>query len=90
MAVNGKLTQGGTAIGTYSTSSEMSGGKGVATTSYTLPNGVKCAEATYDKIGAKSASVRTMKDDAVHTVTITNSAMSEQEIANWLSDHGYL
>ncbi len=89
-ALNGKLSQGGTDIGTYATSNTMSGGKSVSTTTYSLPNGVQCAVATYDNIGAKTASVRTLRDNATHTVTIKNSAMSEQEIADWLSTNGYL
>lgn len=90
MAINGKLTQGGVDIGTYSSSTSYSGGKGTQTTLYKLPNGVQCASATYDNIGAKSATVRTMRDNQTHTVTIKNSAMSEQEIAEWLSVNGYL
>lgn len=89
-AINGQLSQGGVNIGTYSTSDNFSGGKSVSTTTYSLPNGVQCAVATYDNIGAKSATVRTMRDNATHTVTIKNSAMSEDEIANWLSVNGYL
>lgn len=89
-AVNGNISQGGTNIGTYSTANSYSGGKSVSTTTYSLANGVQCAVATYDNIGAKSASVRTLRDNVTRTVTINNSAMSEKEIAEWLSTNGYL
>lgn len=89
-AGNGTLMQGGVNIGTYATSTNFSGGKSIQTTTYTLPSGVQCAVATYDNIGAKTASVRTLKDNITHTVTIKNAAMCEQNIADWLSENGYL
>lgn len=89
-AVNGSISQGGTTIGSYSTANNYSGGKGMSTTTYSLPNGVQCAVATYDNIGAKSASVRTLRDNVTRNITINNSAMSEKEIAEWLSVNGYL
>jgi hypothetical protein len=89
-AVNGTISQGGTTIGSYSTANNFSGGKGISTTSYSLPTGVQCAVATYDNIGAKTASVRTLRDNVTRTITINNSAMSEKEIAEWLSVNGYL
>ncbi len=90
LAINGKLSQSNTTIGSYTTTTDFSGGKSIATTYFTLPNSVHCASATYDNIGAKSASVRTMRDNVTRTITITNSANCEQEIANWLSTNGYL
>jgi len=88
--MNGELKQGGVNIGTCKTSTAMSGGKSIATIKYFLPSGVQCAEATCDNIGAKSATIVTLKDNKTHTITIKNSAMKEKEIAEYLSGLMYL
>jgi hypothetical protein len=87
---NGQLKQGGVDIGTCTTATSYSEGKGTARIKYFLPNGVQCAEATCDNIGAKTATVTTFKDNRTHTVTIGNSTMKEKEIAEWLSKNFYL
>lgn len=86
----GTLTQAGVNIGTCTTTTAYSGGKSTATIKYFLPNGVQCAEATCDNIGAKTATVHTLKDNKTHSVTIGNSALKEKEIAEWLSTNFYL
>lgn len=86
----GKLTQAGVNIGSCKTSTSYSGGKGIATITYYLPNGVECAQATCENIGAKTATVVTRKDNRSHAVTISNSAMKEKEIAEWLANNYYL
>lgn len=65
-------------------------GKGVATITFYLPNWVQCAEATCDNIGAKTAAVITRKDNRSNTIPISNSAIKEKEIAEWLSENYYL
>jgi len=90
MEANGTISQGGTNIGTCITSVAYMEGRGTATIKFYLLNGVQCAAATCDNIGAKTATVVTMKDNRSHTVTITNSAVKEKEIAQWLADNYYL
>lgn len=88
--LNGELKQGGVNIGTCKSTTAMSGGKSTATIKYFLPSGVQCAEATCDNVGAKSATIVTLKDNKTHTLTIKNSAMKEKEIAEYLAGLMYL
>lgn len=90
MEINGTISQGGTTIGRCTSSDNNSGGKISTTIKYYLQNGVQCATATCDNIGAKTATVVTLKDNRTHTVNITNSAVKEKEIAQWLADNYYL
>lgn len=89
--VNGTdISQDFKTIGSVTSQNSMGGGHSYTTLSYTLPNGVKVAEATFTDYKYNTCTVVTLKDNATHTIQLTNSAAKEKEVVEWLVKNYYL
>jgi hypothetical protein len=86
----GTIRQDNVVVGTCTSVTSSDRGKNIVTVTFMLPNGTKCAVATFEGVTEKTCTVVTMKDNRTHSFTVKNSAMKEKEVAEFLVQNYYL